>query len=119
MQKLLQFVLILAFALSRSVPSFSQCNPVIFGEDTICAGSSTYLYVNDVYQSYSWSNGSTVSYTYATGPGTITLNTIDGTACHGTASITIRQVQPPSVSFNPSVGGYAVTLSNTSTNTYG
>ena len=102
MQKLLHFVFIWVLFIGGTKDSFSQCNPVINGEDTICAGSSSYLFVNDVYQSYSWSNGSTVSYTYATGPGTITLNTIDGAACHGTASIIIRQVQPPSVSFNAS-----------------
>ncbi len=118
MQKLLPFALLLILFTGGIQRSSAQCNPVIFGEDTICTGSSTYLYVNDVYQSYSWSNGSTVSYTYATGPGTITLNTVDGSACNGNASIIIRQVQRPVVSFNPSVGGYAATLTNTSTNTY-
>ncbi len=118
MQKLLRFLFILLLAVSGTKVSYSQCNPVIYGEDTICTGSSTYLYVNDIYQSYSWSNGSTVSYTYAIGPGTITLNTVDGSFCNGAASITIRQVQPPSVSFNPTLFGYTVNLSNTSTNTY-
>ena len=118
MQKILHFVFTLLLIVGGAKTSYSQCNPVIFGEDTICTGSSTYLYVNDVYQSYSWSNGSTVSYTYAIGPGTITLNTVDGSFCNGTASITIRQVQPPNVSFNPTLFGYTVNLSNTSTNTY-
>ena len=118
MQKLLPFVLVLIFFSAGSKKSYSQCNPVINGEDTICAGSSTYLYVNDVYQSYSWSTGSTVSYTYVTGPGTVTLNTVDGSFCNGSASITIRQVQPPSVSFNASAAGYTAILTNTSTNTY-
>ena len=118
MQKLLLRAIILILLLSGTKQSFSECNPTIYGEDTICAGSSSYLFVDDVYQSYSWSNGSTTSYTYATGPGTITLNTVDGASCNGNASIVIRQVQAPSVSFSASVGGYAVTLTNTSTNTY-
>jgi hypothetical protein len=118
MQKLLRWAFLLILVAGSTKQSFSQCNPVINGEDTICAGSSSYLYVADIYQSYSWSNGSTVSYTYATGPGTITLNTVDGASCNGSASITIRQVQPPAVSFNASVAGYAATLTNTSTNTY-
>lgn len=118
MQKLLRWTFILILIVSGTKQSFSQCNPVINGEDTICAGSSSYLYVNDIYQSYSWSNGSTTYYTYATSAGTITLNTIDGAACHGTANITIRQVQRPSISFNVNVNGYNVTLTNTSTNAY-
>jgi hypothetical protein len=118
MQRLLQFVFIFIFIFNGSKKLSAQCTPVIFGEDTICAGSSSYLFVNDIYQSYSWSNGSTVSYTYATGPGTITLNTIDANSCHGVASILIRQVQPPSVSFNVNTAGYSATLTNTSTSTY-
>lgn len=118
MQKLLRFAFLLTLFSLVANRSMAQCNPVIFGEDTICAGSSTYLYVNDIYTSYSWSNGSTASYTYATGPGTITLNTIDGAACHGSASITIRQVQPPALSFTTSVNGYSVTLTNTSSNAF-
>src|SRR4051812_36263450 len=78
MQKLLRWAFILILIVAGTNKSFSQCNPVINGEDTICAGSSSYLYVDDIYQSYSWSNGSTTYYTYATSAGTITLNTIDG-----------------------------------------
>jgi hypothetical protein len=118
MQRLLQCVFLFIFIFNGEKKSTAQCNPVIFGEDTICAGSSSYLYVNDIYQSYSWSNGSTASFTYATGPGTITLNTVDGSFCNGTASIIIRQVQPPAVSFTANTGGYILSTSNTSTNTY-
>ncbi|CAN5467329.1 hypothetical protein BH11BAC1_BH11BAC1_13560 [soil metagenome] len=118
MQKLLHFVFILVLFIGGTRQSFSQCNPVINGQDTICSGSSSYLYVNDIYQSYSWSNGSTVSYTYATGAGTITLNTVDASNCNGNASIVIRQVQPPAVSFTANAAGYTAVLSNTSTNTY-
>ena len=118
MHRLLQFVFISIFIFNGSKKLSAQCNPVIFGEDTICAGGTSYLFVNDIYQSYSWSNGSTASYTYATGPGTITLNTVDANSCNGSASILIRQVQPPSVSFNVTTAGYSATLTNTSTNTY-
>ncbi len=118
MQKLLRVVFLVIFLFNSTKKVSGQCNPVIFGEDTICAGSTSYLFVNDVYQSYSWSNGSTVSYTYATGPGTITLNTVDVNSCNGSANIVIRQVQPPSVSFNITPVSYTAVLSNTSTNTY-
>src|SRR5688572_9997885 len=117
MQKLLPFVLLLFFLIPAKKSS-AQCNPVIFGEDTMCAGSSTYLFVNDIYQSYSWSNGSTASYTYVTSPGMVTLNTVDANSCNGSASIMVRQVQPPSVSFNAVSAGYTAILTNTSTNTY-
>src|SRR5436190_24332608 len=109
MQRLLQFVFISIFIFNGSKKLSAQCNPVIFGEDTICTGGTSYLFVNDIYQSYSWSNGSTASYTYATGPGIITLNTVDGNSCNGTAAILIRQVQPPSVSFNVAAPGYTAT----------
>lgn len=118
MQRLLRWVLFSIFIFNGAKKTAAQCNPVIFGEDTICTGSSSYLYVNDVYQSYSWSNGSTASYTYATGPGTITLNTVDANSCNGSASILIRQVQPPSVSFTANAGGYVLSTTNTSTNAY-
>ncbi len=109
--------LFLLFYLSHQNAS-AQCNPVIYGEDTICAGSSSYLYVDNRYLSYSWSNGSTYNYTYATAAGTITLNTVDSSNCHGLATIIIRQVQPPTISFNANVAGYIATLNNTSTNAY-
>src|SRR4051812_45868383 len=98
MQRLLRFIFLTLIVFNSTKKLSAQCNPVINGEDTICAGSSSYLFVTGNYQSYSWSNGSTASYTYATGPGTITLNTVDLNSCNGSASILIRQVQPPSVS---------------------
>src|SRR5690349_912638 len=118
MQRLLQFLFIFIFIFNGSKKLSEQCNHFIFGEDTIFSGRSSYLFVNDIFLNYYLSNGSTVSYTYATAPGTITLNTIDSNSCHGTRSIIIRQVQPPSVSFSVAAAGYNATLTNTSSNTY-
>ena len=85
----------------------------ITGNLNICNGSFTTLTANGAFPSYSWSSGgntATIS-TNVSGPFTVTVTNAQG--CTGTASVTVNEVAPPSVSISGPTDvciGSAITL---------
>lgn len=89
-------------------------SPIISGETSFCAGSSTTLFGNNGFVSYSWSNGSIDQVTTVSSPGTYTLTVFDNNGCMGTTSVNVTQAPPavPIISGNLNICAGSATVLN-------
>ena len=55
--------------------------PTFYGDTTYCFGGSTTLSVDDIYTSYSWSTGSTDTFTVVSGSDPVTLTVTSANGC--------------------------------------
>ena len=81
-----------------------------------CAGDNVLLYSNGMYDTYSWTGGSSNDSLTVTAGGTYTLDVTD--ACgSGTQSVTIVEHDAPTASFTSSMSYLTAIFTNTSTST--
>jgi gliding motility-associated-like protein len=72
-------------------------NPVfaIDGEDYFCSGDTASVFVNDIYETYSWSDGTTEASTATNTPGILQLTVTDINGCAGSASFEVEEMALP------------------------
>lgn len=78
-----------------TVTEIPNPHPVILGNASVCDGENTTLTVNNIYDSYLWSNGSTFdSTTVLSNAGNIQL-VVDSLGCTTTTSFTVTELPVP------------------------
>ncbi len=94
--------------------AIAYTNFLVANELEFCAGDDVLLYSNAMYDTYSWTGGSTNDSLTVTAGGTYTLNVTD--ACgSGTQSVTVVENDVPTASFTSSMSYLTGIFTNTST----
>lgn len=103
------------------VNQYPTPTPIISGELSICAGSSTTLSTTNNYAQYAWNNGSTSAQISVATPQTYTITVTDTNACTATATAQVQAAPNPT----PIIGGelsicegYTTTLTADAHQTY-
>ncbi|MCD6366759.1 MAG: gliding motility-associated C-terminal domain-containing protein [Bacteroidales bacterium] len=77
-----------------TVTEFPGLSPVITGNTSICAGSSTTLNVGSGYSSYLWSTGASTASITVFSSGTYSVTVTDANGCSGSTQVTVQSSPP-------------------------
>lgn len=86
---------------SVNVIEDAELDPVIEGTPSFCEGLSTEISVEDIYETYSWSNTASTNGITVSEPGAYTVTVADEFGCMGTATIDVAALPLP----EPSIAG--------------
>ncbi|MFM7015462.1 MAG: choice-of-anchor L domain-containing protein [Bacteroidota bacterium] len=88
---------------SQNITIHPLPTPIINGVLAICAGQSTQLSSNGIYNSYQWSNGAIASSITAAAPGNYALTVTDNNGCIGSTSVQLNNYPLPTPSLPTTV----------------